>query len=294
MSEELHFTYQSPSAEPILRQGDVLQRTPALEKILKDVHPHYFKAPSYRYFIVLTQSCDLAHKKARYITIAGVRPLTLLIERLIDEERNQLAKIACVCSDSKKSKISEQLRKLVHNNFDGFFYLHEQPQLNFPEPMCAFLPLSIALRTSDHYENLVEARVLSLNDVFQAKLGWMLGNMYSRVGTQDFVETAMSKSECNDLIGRWLDQASNWCDGKKLSKARLPKDTNAETLTKEEARAIIDRVNLPNIPKEASRRVVEIAQAVFEENGVTPDQSAWHELGVQLEKDAVFTSKLKK
>jgi hypothetical protein len=53
-------TYQDPVDRSELMQGDVLSRTPALDTVLKDVHPHYFAHPKNHSFIVLTQSCDVS------------------------------------------------------------------------------------------------------------------------------------------------------------------------------------------------------------------------------------------
>ena len=50
-----------------------------------------------------------------------------------------------------------------------------------------FLALSVALRIS-HYDACIGAKVAQLDDVFQAKVGWLTGNLYSRVGTPDLEE----------------------------------------------------------------------------------------------------------
>ncbi|BAC47429.1 bsr2164 [Bradyrhizobium diazoefficiens USDA 110] len=36
-----------------------------------------------------------------------------------------------------------------------------------------------------HLATCVAAKILQLTDTFQAKLGWLVGQMYSPVGTQD-------------------------------------------------------------------------------------------------------------
>jgi len=54
--------------------------------------------------------------------------------------------------------------------------------------LCAFLLLSIALR-AEHYGALLEAKIAQLDDIFAAKLGWLTGNLYSRVGTPDIEDS---------------------------------------------------------------------------------------------------------
>ena len=88
----LHFTYKesSDTENPSLKQGDILQKTPALLALLQKVHPYYTDS-KYRFFQVITQSCDLVRRngtcKSRYITLAAVRTLDDIIDRFIEENR---------------------------------------------------------------------------------------------------------------------------------------------------------------------------------------------------------------
>jgi hypothetical protein len=42
----------------------------------------------------------------------------------------------------------------------------------------------VALRV-DHYEECLRSKIAQLQDIFAAKVGWSVGNLYSRVGTPD-------------------------------------------------------------------------------------------------------------
>src|SRR5687767_2111729 len=82
----MHFSYSAPAPGADLRQGDILIRSEQMEGVLRAVHPHYFEKPTNRYFIVLTQDCDLVRRDgkvcdSRYITIAPARPLSALLSR---------------------------------------------------------------------------------------------------------------------------------------------------------------------------------------------------------------------
>jgi hypothetical protein len=70
------------------------------------------------------------------------------------------------------------------------------------EDLCVFLRLSVALRI-DHYDVCLSSKVAQLAGVFQAKIGWMVGNIYSRVGTPDFEEVENNPKQFKE---QFLDQ----------------------------------------------------------------------------------------
>ncbi len=218
-----HFTYEAPTS-PSLRQGDILKRMPdGLDRFLEDVHPHYLK-DDYRFFIVLTQSCDLELRdgetcSARYLTIAAVRPLGLAIQRELQKYQSKFALRANVCKSSARTKLSQFIERLLNNNESKYFYLHECPQYELDESVCAFLHLSIALKAERHYKTCLAARILSLREVFRAKLGESVGRLYSRVGTEDWVPKHRTRTEFTEQIRQVVDQACLWVDDKRLTKA---------------------------------------------------------------------------
>ena len=75
----------------------------------------------------------------------------------------------------------------MKNKEPDYFFLSDDTSLGFPDRMVAFLKLSISLKADLHYDTCLSAKVLGLTDAFKAKLGWLVGNMYSRVGTPDWV-----------------------------------------------------------------------------------------------------------
>jgi len=215
----MHFTYSNPSSEPEknvdLSQGDILERTPEICELLQEYHPHYEQNDQNKYFIVLTQTCDLVRGrgdpcKSKYITIAPIRPLSLVISKQVESSKDKRFEFAKpVCTDKSKSLISDFLKKLFNNNDTEYFYLHEEASLNFPESCCAFLRLSISIKAKDHYETCMNARILGLSESFRDKLGWALGQIYSRVGTQDWQGVELRK-----LIKRHVANAAVWVSDK--------------------------------------------------------------------------------
>jgi len=220
---ELHFTYNVPTSHH-LEQGDVLKRTPELEEILRNVHPHYGRNESYRAFVVTTQSCDLVLRggkpKARYITIAGARPLTLAVTREVEACQGELEQKAKVCKQGHQARLLEKVCSLMNNNDGRYFYLHECGELHIDEALCVFLPLSVTIRTSDHYATCMNARIASLAPVFQAKLGWLVGHMYSRVGTPDWCPQVENDVAFKGRALATLEKVTNWVPDKQLEQAK--------------------------------------------------------------------------
>lgn len=206
-----HFTYDDSFDKEALQQGDVLERTSDLEAILQEVHPHYYSSSSYKHFIVLTQTCDLVPRyggerkcKSRYITIAAVRPLKLVVEREIDrlmQLRNYDYQLG-VTDDKTRSSLKNFVERLLNNNEDDFFYLEADPSRNLPDDSCAFLHLSIALKSDLHYDTLLRSKVLQLRVDFQHKLGYQVGKSYSRVATEDWVPGTLTDVDFQKKIGR--------------------------------------------------------------------------------------------
>ena len=76
---------------------------------------------------------------------------------------------------------------MVDNNEPGYFYLHREPYLGINQRCCAFLPLAVTLGV-EQFELCKAAKIAQLTENFQAKLGWLLGHMFSRVATVEWDE----------------------------------------------------------------------------------------------------------
>jgi hypothetical protein len=216
IDQPLHFTYSECNPPNLqLKQGDILQKTPALVKLLDEVHPHYTNS-EYKFFQVITQSCDLVRRgvrcKSRYITLAAVRSLDDVIERYIDENISAVTiEGNHYCSEKEKGRVVEFLRKLFNNNEKEYFFLEKSPRHGLPMHCCTLLYLSIAIRAYEHYDLCLDAKCLELVDNFQSKLGWMVGNLYSRVGTDDYVPTALpTLKELNLQLESLVEDHAVW------------------------------------------------------------------------------------
>ena len=208
----MHVTYDFDLSRTDLMQGDVLKRTPALDEILKTVHPHFYEHPKNLYFLILTQSCDLVIRqggqcKAPYISLAPVRSLDLVLDRRLAQSSQAEVKAELpVVTAKNKQKLSDFLRRLFNNNEPSYFYLNSKDTL-LETDCVAFLNLSIAIKADLHFKTCLDAKILQLNDTFQAKLGWLVGQMYSRVGTQDWEPKAL-----NAKVRETLEDAAIWVE----------------------------------------------------------------------------------
>ncbi len=175
--------------------------------------------------MVLTQSCDLVRRKrgecrARYITISAVRPLQIVLDRRIQSLQGELERAAQVCRTSAQAEIRHLLERLYNNNDDEYFYLHRSAEHGLSEDSCSFIRLSAPLTSCDNYDMLCDARFLGLRDVFSARLGWQIGNIFSRVATDDFVPTAVDEKDFRSMIRQKLEEAYTWRDDRQLLLAK--------------------------------------------------------------------------
>ena len=213
----MHFTYEPDLDASTLKQGDVLEKTPQLNELLARYHSHY-TSPEYTHFQVLTQSCDLVKRgsgncSARYITIAAIRSFDTVVERAIISEAKKNVEVEgkLFCSDSHKDRLAFTISTLLNNNAKEFFYLHAAPEHKLTNHSSTFLHLSVAIKADEHYELCLGAKILELKENFRAKLGWMVGNIYSRVGTEDFVPGAISnKKDFTKYIDEVLEKHIGW------------------------------------------------------------------------------------
>jgi hypothetical protein len=199
----MHFTYFQPPDPTELFQGDILERTPALDDLLRDVHPYFQKKDKNLYFMVLTQSCDLVIRpggacKSSYITITPVRSVDTVLAREIAEYQLPINAEAPVVTDKTKTKLAEFLGRLYNNNEPGYFYL-DSDDTDLKEDCCAYLSLAISIKAKLHYQTCLQAKRLQLTAEFQAKLGWLVAQMYSRVGTQDWPQAELTRKTRDTL-----------------------------------------------------------------------------------------------
>jgi hypothetical protein len=114
-----------------------------------------------------------------------VRPIEIVLAREAAKLQDPWQREAQVLSSKHRDKLSMWVERLLDNNEVGYFYLHEDVELGIERSSCSFLRLSVALKAG-HYEMCLEAKTAQLKEPFQAKLGYLLGSLYNRVGTAEW------------------------------------------------------------------------------------------------------------
>ncbi|WP_242122989.1 hypothetical protein [Sphingobium sp. Sx8-8] len=259
-----------------LRQGDLLRRTQALSTALGEAHAYYAEAPDYSHFMVLTQSCDLVRRsgkecKSRYITICAVRPLALAVKREFEQQFTKpLPGCPVPVGDREKSALARQfLERVVNNTVDGIFFIPRGAAESVDDHLCAFLPLSVAMRVG-HYDTCLSAKVGQVKDIFAAKIGALASNLYSRIGTPDLHEQNSRKAVEAFMDGFFKElgyRSVVWLSP--FERAELEAqiavalaESGQEQLSEQEAKSIIG-----TLPKEADA-IAERAVTVLIERGL--------------------------
>ena len=201
-----HWTYSDVQVNSDLEQGDFLIPTGELVSIFDEIHPH-FTSEKYLGFIVASQSCDLVRRKNKpkteYISLAVVRPLSRVIRKLATNIAPPLAPGRF--RSSNKLEIKQFLQRLVNQNEQalGLYFLYTNADMELGEPAVAMLRVSVSLK-STHYEALVSARRGRLDPAFQAKLGWLLGNLYNRPATPDWSDHEGGEERITELLKEYI------------------------------------------------------------------------------------------
>ncbi len=204
----MHWSY-SQSIGGDLTQGDILLPTEALRKAL-DVAHRWFNDPKYLGFVVISQTCDLVRRdsgpcKTPYIEIAVVRPFRAYVLALLRQQCDWIGDR--YFPSTERNRANDLIDRIINQNEAslGIYYLHPEAAIGLAEGSIALLRVSIALRAEEHYDALVGARRGRLDPEFANKLGWLCGNLYSRVGIKDWKETEEDQKTASAIKRAFLD-----------------------------------------------------------------------------------------
>jgi len=202
-----HWTYEAFDPKSDLLQGDIVEPTENLRSILQEVHPHFLD-PKYTAFLLVTQSCDLAVRKGRcntrYLNIAVVRPIEAVLHDFLTHVCRPV--VEGVYLQETKAEAYRLLERLFNQNEQalGLFYFHPDVEAGIAVPSVSLLRVTVTLRV-EHYGILRQARRGRLCAEFRSKLGWLVGNLYSRIGTQDWSEPPERSKDLESLVKQYLD-----------------------------------------------------------------------------------------
>lgn len=202
-----HWTYEAFDPKSDLLQGDIVEPTENLRSILREVHPHFLD-PKYTAFLLVTQSCDLAVRKdrcnTRYLNIAVVRPIEAVLHDFLTHVCRPV--VEGVYLQETKAEAYRLLERLFNQNEQalGLFYFHPDVEAGIAVPSVSLLRVTVTLRV-EHYDLLRQGRRGRLCAEFRSKLGWLVGNLYSRIGTQDWSEPPERSKDLERLVKQYLD-----------------------------------------------------------------------------------------
>jgi hypothetical protein len=212
-----------------------------------------------------------------------------VLQREVEKYQDEFAKKGMVCSQSKRGLLENFLERLLNNNEPEYFFLRKEDAVGLHDDSCAFLRLSISIRSYQHYDSCLRARVVSLTPQFQAKLGWLVGNMYSRIGTADWVPQYTTKDQFRSLIAAMLDQLCVWVDDAKLRRARMTALPNLDSYNTGTIRSLIASATI------ATRRdrILERIENVLQETGLVTEENNLKKLRTRLINDPDFAASVK-
>lgn len=262
----LHFTYSELDSGSDLEQGDLLEITDALVALFRDVHPYYVNG-KYIAFIIVTQSCDLVRRqgkcKTKYINIAAIRTMDGVLQSLLTDECSPVCKGVYI--EESRSRFRMMLERILNQNEQsyGVFYLHPTDDVGVYEPALAMLRVCISVK-QEHYDILLNSRRGRLNPEFRNKLGWMVGNLYSRVGTPDWPDLDMKKL-VDEYIKVEVDgEEIEWVPRKLVDRVHKA-GVKMEALGRQEMRDVIEQHMPPDPLIEALGRVQKTIKDVFKD-----------------------------
>lgn len=213
-----HWTYSKVEAEDDLFQGDIIARSEPLLDLFRRVHRH-FCDEKYLAFLITTQTCDLVRRgpkacKTKYINLAVIRSLDDLVPALFKEICG--TDLKGIYLEESKYEARQLLSRIINQNEQahGFFYLHPDADAGIAVPAIALLRVSIALRSGEHYDLLCKERCGRITTEYRYKLGWLAGNLYSRIDTPDWSDQEggtprpMKRSTASWAAPIWIKKTS--------------------------------------------------------------------------------------
>lgn len=300
----MHFTYGRFDDQDDIAQGDILHSTQELRRVFEEVHPHFLHE-KYAGFLVLTQTCDLVRRnagrcKSRYINLAVIRPLQqivrVLFERVCTPVKVAGRVVPGLFARDERSKADQLLDRIFNQNEQalGLFYLHPDVSVRIPVPSVALLQVSIAVRAEEHYQTLVRSRTGRLRPEFQSKLGWLIGNLFARVATEDMSST--QRRELKEQAFGFASDANSppdasvrWIPRECIKEAQRRKIVVDENATVQQVASSLEECRPPSPLETAIHQVVSVIETIVPQ--LSPEQT--DRIKARLTNDPIFRAAIK-
>jgi hypothetical protein len=140
------------------------------------------------------------------------------------------------------------------------------------------LRISISLPAKEHYELIREARCGRLDTEYRNKLGWLKGNLYSRIDTTDWAEKDSGEAKEKAIIKDLLDTPIGghppiWVPSSWLAEAQR-KNVRLDELPPNKIDQVL-RDNAPSSPLESALKDVKRIVNLMREDFVDPPAEAF-------------------
>ena len=162
---------------------------------------------------------------------------------------------------AQERKIRDLFRRLVNQNEQsiGLFYLHPDEGAGVSVSCVALLRRSLSFHITA-YDRLVTARCGRLRGEFQAKLGWLVGNLYSRVATPDW-DSERAETEIDKLLAGEKERPL-WVSEKGFNKARV-ENPDLLGLPEDELASLVARHSPPPLKEQVVDLVTGLLKSVL-------------------------------
>ncbi|MFO9099766.1 hypothetical protein [Legionella pneumophila] len=194
------------SGNTSLQQGDIIRVSGKLRALFKKFYPGLpLKRYEKRYLMIISQSCDLMNDneknrvpKVDHINLCVISKFSSYVNRIRNKYNTRILNDYCILEETIIQEIKNTIAKLINNSESKIhFFLPQKPP--FKEDMIAVLSLSYSFRV-EHYNEIMENKVLSLRPEFQSKIGSLIGSFYNRVATSDLSSINYNDNMLSDFI----------------------------------------------------------------------------------------------
>lgn len=253
------FFYSTEINLNVLNQGDLIQLTNDIKGLIES---NEIKInPKAKYLIILTHTCDIVHDKSKYITFTPVIFLEDFIQELIEESmKKEIERKGQVLSIKKKLTICDKILRLANNNLSEYFFLIMNTGREINNHLVALLKESFSINSKSIDHSILkdkDAKVAELNENFRAKLGWLIGDMYARVATKDYIPEAISKEDFVKEVDQTLEKSVLWIEGKKIDSGERKLREDIDSLDQDNIREYLNNIHIPSNEEKIKNLILE-------------------------------------
>jgi hypothetical protein len=192
-----------------LYQGDIIFIDDVIRENL--IAYNKTKADTCDFTIILTQSCDLVKRselgnkcKAQLLHLGFLSSFDeYFVDNLSKYCENGLfgGKISII-EQGKAQKLQNNLERLFNNNLSDLFFIPEDNGQGLSSHYVVDLR-DQCLISFNYYDNLLMNKRCELEEIYRAKLGYMVSQLFSRIGTKDW-----DKDELNSMLKSMINEKS--------------------------------------------------------------------------------------